>query len=49
MVKQAQSQIDAAKGMNIVWRVALREKAAKVQRILGEKRLYGIAVDFPGQ
>ncbi len=49
VVKQAQSQIDAAKGTNIVWRIASPEKAANVQDILDEKRIFGITIEFLGQ
>ncbi len=46
---RAQSQIDAAKGTNIVWRIASPEKAANVQDILDEKRIFGITIEFLGQ
>jgi hypothetical protein len=45
VVKQAQSQIDAARGTNIVWRVPSPETAAKVSRILSENGASTIAVD----
>ena len=46
VVKQAQSQIDAAKGTNIVWKIASPEKAANVQDILDQERILGITIEF---
>ena len=46
VVKQAQSQIDAAKGTNIVWKIASPEKAASVQVILDDNGILGITPEF---
>jgi hypothetical protein len=46
VAEQAQSQIDAAKGTDIVWKIASPERASKVRNILNENRITGIAVEF---
>jgi hypothetical protein len=46
VAEQAQSQIDAAKGTNIVWKIASPEKAEEVRNILNGNRITGVAVEF---
>ena len=46
VVDQAQGQIDAAKGTNIVWKIASPEKAEEVQRILDRADINGVSVEF---
>ncbi len=45
MAEQAQSQIDAAKGTNIVWKIASPEKAEEVRNILNGNRITGVAIE----
>ncbi len=46
VIEQARSQINAAKGTNIVWKMASPQKAASVEKILNENRITGVAVEF---
>ncbi len=45
VLKQARSQIDAAKGTNIVWKIASPEKAANVSEILEDDGIVGIEIE----
>ncbi len=46
VAEQAQGQIDAAKGTNIVWKIASPEKAEEVQGILDKAGINGVSVEF---
>jgi hypothetical protein len=46
VVEQARSQITAAKGTKIVWRISSAEKAATVSNLLKEKALFNVTVEF---
>jgi hypothetical protein len=45
VIKQAPTQIDAARGTNIVWRVPSPETAKNVGDILKGNGILGIAID----